>query len=289
MQVPLGMFVEDLGVDLAEDVAEVEVGVGDVLDLLAADVADIPLFTAGHNRSSPTKHQQIVHRVKPRRLAGEELGGSEGPEGEAVAVQGSVGEFDGLAEEAEDDGMLARVVADPEGVDADLAPGPFAGLAAAGRDIFQGADRRIDGLGEPQRRPARGVLLESMVPLDDLDVGPVPERLGRLGDEPEKEVDALAEIRRDQQRDPVGERFETPTSPGLEPGRADDERDAEIDANLAMARLAAGVEKSMTTDAGARGPNPIGRSNREVPPAPDPGMAGADRAPRPGSSQGHPR
>jgi hypothetical protein len=33
---------------LAEDVAEVEVGVGEALDLAAADFAEVALFAAGH-------------------------------------------------------------------------------------------------------------------------------------------------------------------------------------------------------------------------------------------------
>src|SRR6266545_3870193 len=46
--VPLAHGRQGQGRDLAEDVAEVEVGVGDDLDILTADVAEIALFAADH-------------------------------------------------------------------------------------------------------------------------------------------------------------------------------------------------------------------------------------------------
>ena len=58
---------------------------------------------------------------KPGGLAGQELRGVECAPGEAVAVQGAVTQFEGFAHQAEDDGVLARAVGDPQGVDADLA------------------------------------------------------------------------------------------------------------------------------------------------------------------------
>jgi hypothetical protein len=40
--------VERFGIDLADDVAEVEIALPDVLDICAAKVAEIALFAAGH-------------------------------------------------------------------------------------------------------------------------------------------------------------------------------------------------------------------------------------------------
>ena len=76
-----------------------------------------------------------------------------------------------LADQAEDDRVLAGVVAGPQGVQADLAPGSLADLAVPAVDEPVRADRPADDLGQPQRGAAGGILLEVVVPLDDLDVG----------------------------------------------------------------------------------------------------------------------
>ena len=70
---------------------------------------------------------------RPRRLAGQELGRVERPEGEAVAVQGPVRELQALAHQAEDDGVLAGVVAGAQGVDARSRPEAVRRPGRAGR------------------------------------------------------------------------------------------------------------------------------------------------------------
>ena len=60
-EVPLGRDVQGLGIDLAQDVAEVEVRVGDVLDLLAADLAEVALLALGHRHAprDPVSGQHV--------------------------------------------------------------------------------------------------------------------------------------------------------------------------------------------------------------------------------------
>jgi hypothetical protein len=61
-------------------------------------------------------------------------------------------------------------------VEADLAARPLADEPVSAMREAVRADRPADDLGEPQGGPARGVLLEVVVPLDDLDVGRVAQQ-----------------------------------------------------------------------------------------------------------------
>src|SRR5207248_2594155 len=72
--------------------------------------------------------QQVIHGVEPGGLAGQELGGVERPQREAVTVQRTVGQLEALPHQAEDDGVLAGVIAGAERVQTDLAPGPLTDL-----------------------------------------------------------------------------------------------------------------------------------------------------------------
>ena len=102
--------------------------------------------------------------------------------GVAVAVGGADGQLDRFAQQAEDDRVLARVVADAQGVIADLAVRTLARAAPAAVAMFGLAHHAGDDLAELQGRAAGRVFLEAMMPLDDLDVGPgrmVLERAGR--------------------------------------------------------------------------------------------------------------
>src|SRR5579864_3089281 len=73
------------------------------------------------SRDSWPMAEEVVHRVEPRRLPVQEFGRVERTMRESVAVQGPVRELEALAHEAEDDGVLAGVVARAQGVHADLA------------------------------------------------------------------------------------------------------------------------------------------------------------------------
>ena len=70
-------------------------------------------------------------RVQARRLADQKLGGRQRAVGVAVAVGGSDGDFERFAEQAENDRVLARIVAGADGVIADFAVRPLAGPAFA--------------------------------------------------------------------------------------------------------------------------------------------------------------
>ena len=67
------------------------------------------------------KPEHIRHGVPPRLLVREPLGGLEGAVDEGVAVGGDVGEFEAFAEGGEVGGVPADLVADAQGVHADLA------------------------------------------------------------------------------------------------------------------------------------------------------------------------
>ena len=70
--------------------------------------------------------QYVIHRIATRPLGREEFGRLQGAENVSVARVPLVDELQGFAERAEDDGVLADVVAGAQGVHADLARRPFA-------------------------------------------------------------------------------------------------------------------------------------------------------------------
>ena len=77
-----------------------------------------------------------------------------------------------------------------------------------------------------RRRAAGSVLLEAVVPLDDLDIGRVAQSPSRLAHQPHQQVDRPARIGRDQQGDPVSECGQFRLLIRLEPRRADDQGSA---------------------------------------------------------------
>ena len=108
---------------------------------------------------------------RPGRLAGQELGGGQGAVGVAIAVGGADGHLHRFAQQAEDDRVLARIVADADGVVADFAVRPLAGPAFAAVAMRGLAHRAGDDLAELQGRAAGRIFLEAVVPLDDFHVG----------------------------------------------------------------------------------------------------------------------
>src|SRR6266496_949452 len=99
-------------------------------------------------------------------------------------------QFHRLAERAEDDRVLADVVAGPDRVHADLASWPFANLALASMPDRKVSPDVLDDLCEVQRRAAGRILFEAMMPLDDLRIEAVLlKRFRRLPYELEQHVD----------------------------------------------------------------------------------------------------
>ena len=116
----------------------------------------------------------------PGGLADEELGGGQGAGGVAVAVGGADGQLDRLAQHAEDDRVLARIVADADGVIADFVVRAFAGPAFAAVAMRGLAHHAGDDLAELQGRAAGRVFLEAVMPFEDFHVGvAVLQRRGR--------------------------------------------------------------------------------------------------------------
>ena len=133
-----GARFKHVPLDLAQHVAEVEVRIGDLLDVLAADRTKIAPLATGHRAILESwgddkrlllyrrlRHsivdlgpENIFHRVQTGRLSRQELGRVERAADEAVAIECPVAQFEGLAQQAENDGMLAGRIGDPEGVDA---------------------------------------------------------------------------------------------------------------------------------------------------------------------------
>ena len=91
--------------------------------------------------------------------------------GVAVAVAGADGQFERLAENGEKDRVLAGIVAHADGMIADFVVRAFAGTARAAMDVLRLAHLGGDDLAELQRRAAGRVLLEAMVPFQNLHVG----------------------------------------------------------------------------------------------------------------------
>ena len=90
----------------------------------------------------------------------------------------------------------------------------------------------LDDLGEVHRRAARRVLLEAVVPLDDLHVEALAlERLGRQPRQLEQQVDDEAHVRREQHGRLVGRGLDLGLLRRGVPGRRDDERDLPRDAD----------------------------------------------------------
>src|SRR5262249_28292860 len=114
--------------------------------------------------------QHVVHGVPPRLAVGEEAGRLDGAAGVAVAGVRPVRQLQRLAQRAENNRVLADVVADADGVDADLVGRPLADQPLAAVAQVGLAHRLLHDAGEVQRRAAGRVLLEAVVPLQDLDV-----------------------------------------------------------------------------------------------------------------------
>ena len=164
----------------------------------------------------------------------EELRRQQRPAGVAVAAVPLVDQLQRLAERAEDDRVLADVVADADGVDADLVRRPLADQPLAAVDELRLPMHLLDDLGELQGRAAGRVLLEAVVPLDDLDVEALAlERLGRLPRQLEQHVDDQAHVRREQDRGLVRRGLDLGLLRRGVAGRGDDERDLPVDARPA--------------------------------------------------------
>src|SRR4051812_2683459 len=78
-----------------------------------------------------SQSQDIVHRIQPRFLPGDKLSRGQRAEGIAIPAAGFDGDFKGLAEQAENDRVLAGVVAGANGVITDLVDRSLADLALA--------------------------------------------------------------------------------------------------------------------------------------------------------------
>ena len=62
--VALAGGVKRLGIDLANDIAQVEIAIPDVFDIAAADVAQIAFFAAGHGDSRPLSYASKGARAR---------------------------------------------------------------------------------------------------------------------------------------------------------------------------------------------------------------------------------
>src|SRR5262245_54037904 len=117
--------------------------------------------------------------------------------GITVATRALVHELQSLAERAEEDRVFADIVAGADSLNADLVVWPFADVPFAAVPDVLLTHRRLDDAGEVDRGPARRVLLEAVVPLDDLNVEALTlERLGRVPSELEEQVHDQTRVRR---------------------------------------------------------------------------------------------
>ncbi len=90
--------------------------------------------------------------------------------GVAVARLAADVDVDRFAHQAENDRVLANVIADADSVIADLGAGPFAGATVPAVDVLSLPHFLGDDAAELESCAAGGVLLHPVVPLDDLDI-----------------------------------------------------------------------------------------------------------------------
>src|SRR5579884_843564 len=195
----------------------------------------IILSPTGHGRElTPLQPQHIRHAVPPRALGCQPLGGFEGAVGEGVAVGGDVGQLQPLAERGETGGVATDLVADAQGVHADLAALASGVVAVAVED--QRVPRLVRGLedrvGQAERRAGGGIFLETMMGLDDLDVIVVAQSSSHLGGDLEQQVHAQAHVGGLEDRDLLGGDIDGGVVGVLEARGADHHRDAAVAAGL---------------------------------------------------------
>ncbi len=140
---------------------------------------------------------------------------------EAVAIQGAVAQLEGFSHESEHDRVLARRVGDPQGMDTDL---PLGTAIVLSRDEPARCDPPPGELRQAQGRAARRILLGSMMPLNDLDVGRPSQGPRGLAHEFHQEIDRPARVGRDQKRDAGGSRLQRRALRRVEAGGPDHER-----------------------------------------------------------------
>src|SRR5260370_37476423 len=116
------------------------------------------------------KSQHIIHAVFSRRFAGQKLSGEKSAAGVAIAGVGAMGQFQGFSECAKDDGMLADVVADADGMDADFARRSFANQSFAAVAQLALAHGLLHDASELESGAARRIFLESMMALENLHI-----------------------------------------------------------------------------------------------------------------------
>ena len=149
---------------------------------------------------SKSQPQHIFHCIQPRRLAFQKLGGRPGALGVAIAVARLNVDFQRFAEEAEDDGVFAGVVAGADGVVADLVFGALSRVTHAAVLLLGDAHFVGDDFAEFECRAAWGIFLEAVVTFDDfgVDVGAkLVIDAGGLGYKAHREVNGSAHARRE--------------------------------------------------------------------------------------------
>ena len=135
-------------------------------------------------------------------------------------------QFDALTQSRENHRMVADHIAAAEGMDANLRRLPFPGQALAA--VPQGFRREFpflqDDLKQTRGRAARGVLLETVVHLDDLGVVVGSQDRGSAPGKGEEQIDPDGEITRPHARNTGGDRQQPLALGGFMSGGADHDR-----------------------------------------------------------------
>src|SRR5207245_9369636 len=125
--------------------------------------------------------------------------------------------------------MLADVVSYPDRMHADLLRGSLADQSLAAMAQRRLAHRFLNEPGQMQGRAAGRILLEAVVPLEDLHVkASAAQRFRRLANELHEEIDRQTHVRRLEQGRLVGRFFDFFSFRGAMPGCRDDYGDAAL-------------------------------------------------------------
>ena len=146
--------------------------------------------------------------------------------GVAVAIAGGDAELERFAEHAEQDRVLARVVAGADGVVADFVSRPRAGATGAAVRCSVISIASADDLAELERGAARRVFFEAVMTLDDFDVDAgrqIAQRLGGDFGELHRHVDGRAHAGRPDDRNFLGRFRDVLLLFAFEAGRGDDD------------------------------------------------------------------
>src|SRR5262249_26600250 len=155
------------------------------------------LATLTDTRRSSREAQHVLHGVESGLRAGDESRRPECAAGKCVSTVSAMRQLEPLSQRAEGDGVLSHYIAGSEREHADLRSCPLTGKPLTS---IHGRLREIasqgfgDDFRQPQRSPARRILLEAVVSLRDLHVVVVAQHPRDVSKDAKSDVDGHAHV-----------------------------------------------------------------------------------------------